>query len=213
MEITRFAQSCFKLDTGNVVIYLDPFKVPKDEEQADLILISHPHFDHYHKKSIKYIFQDDKATRVICPKSCKKIIKKWKAYGMAIGENIEIRGLRIKSVPAYNKKKMFHGKNKNWLGYIIEIENVLFYHAGDTDYIPEMNDLPSLDYAFIPIGGFFTMNVSEAIKALKGINVKNVIPMHERGANLDEFEKKIKKAGINVKVITLKAGKTISIST
>ena len=99
MKIHRIVQSCFKLELKDKILYFDPFKIPKDSEKADIIFISHPHYDHYNQASMHVIMKDD--TAVICPKTCKKIIKKWKARGLNQGEQINIDGNEENSTEDY----------------------------------------------------------------------------------------------------------------
>ena len=96
----------------------------------------------------------------------------------------------IKAVPAYNQGKPFHPRSNNWVGYLITIDNTKVYHAGDTDLIPEINDIEA-DFALLPIGGTYTMNVQEAASCVKKIKPKVAIPMHYGsivGSNSDALE-------------------------
>lgn len=200
MKIHRIVQSCFKMELKDKILYFDPFKIPKDSERADIIFISHPHYDHYSKDSMQTIMKDD--TIVVCPKTCKKIIKKWRARGLKPGEQLEIDTLIVKAVPAYTK--LFYNRLFfNWLGYIIDDGTQRIYHAGDTYYIPEMEDFTDIDYAFLPIGGIYTMGFKGAIKTAKTINAKHVIPIHERKKDLQEFKEILEKRHSHIKVIAL----------
>jgi L-ascorbate metabolism protein UlaG (beta-lactamase superfamily) len=131
------------------------------------------------------IINDD--TIVICPKRCRKIVKKWNARGLRPGEQTEIDDINIGAVPAYTR--LFHNKLFfNWIGYIISDGAQRIYHAGDTYYIPEMEKFPEIDYAFLPIGGIYTMGMKGAMKTAKVIKAKHVIPMHERKKDIHEFK-------------------------
>lgn len=210
----RIKQSGFQIKLSRKIIYTDPFKLSGEFEKADLILVSHSHFDHYHLPSIKLLIKDD--TTIICPASCKKAFKLWKSTKtLKPGEDATFMGIKIRAVHAYNRNKFFHRKRKNWVGYIISDENgddkrVNIYFAGDTDVIPEMAYFPVIHFAFIPIGGRFTMNSEEALEAIKMIKPLNVIPMHELNANLDDFAESVKKniTDFNVNVIKLKPGQS-----
>ena len=199
MKIHRIVQSCFKIELKDKILYFDPFKIPKDSEKADIIFISHPHYDHYSQASMHIIMKDD--TVVICPKTCKKIIKKWKARGLNHGEQINIDGIEIKGVSAHTK--LFHNKKFNWLGYFIDDGTQKIYHAGDTYFFTKMDELLEIDYAFLPIGGFYTMGFKGAVKTAKTIKAKNVIPMHERKKNVDEFKEFLEERYPHIKVIAL----------
>ncbi len=170
-----------------------------------MIFITHSHPDHYDKKAIENIIKD--GTKIICPASCKKIIEIWNAIGMSPGETSSLNGLEITAVPMYNTKffvkSVFHTKKKKFTGYIINDGSIKIYHAGDTNLIPEMSNLINIDIAFLPIGGFFTMNIDEAVEATARIQPKYIIPMHELKQNLEEFEDLIKEKFPNTKPVIL----------
>ncbi|MFX0098149.1 MAG: MBL fold metallo-hydrolase [Candidatus Hodarchaeota archaeon] len=208
MKITRIKQSCFIIEMAGQSICIDPFKVPKDAKKADIILISHTHPDHASKGSINNVKKED--TEIICPATSGKLIKKWNAKGLDVDESIDIKGINIKGVPAYNLNKSWHKKEMNWLGYVINGEGISMYHAGDTDFVPELKKLIGLDYAFIPVGGQFTMNDSEAMEMIEAIKPKNMIPMHQRGMDLAEFKKTLEEKIPGVNVITLLANEEYS---
>ena len=200
MKIHRIIQSCFSIELNGKILYFDPFKIHEDAEKADIILITHPHFDHYSKSSINRILKD--GTNVICPNRCKKIIKTWNAKGLRSGEEISINDINVKAVPAYTK--LFHNKMLcNWLGYIIDDGAHKIYHAGDTYFIPEMEEFPEIDYAFLPVGGFYTMGFKGAIKTAKVIKAKHVIPIHERKKDINEFKELLEKRYPYIKVNAL----------
>lgn len=94
------------------------------------------------------------------------------------GQEMEVLGVRIKAVPAYNTDKKFHGKAEYWNGYVLTIDGKKIYHAGDTDLIPEMNELENIDVALLPIGGTYTMTADEAARAAILIRPKLTVPMH-----------------------------------
>jgi L-ascorbate metabolism protein UlaG (beta-lactamase superfamily) len=157
------------------IIYFDPFELPAGVEKADIILITHEHYDHFSPDDIKKIQKED--TVIVSPPD---VIAKVKGEKREIlpGKEVEIHGIKIKAVPAYNINKRFHPKEKNWVGYIVEIEGVRIYHAGDTDFIPEMKNLGKIDIAFLPVGGTYTMDAKEAAQAANTISPSVAIPMH-----------------------------------
>ena len=205
MIIKRFIQSCFSIQYPNLLIYLDPYKIPASAEKADLIFITHNHTDHYDKQAIENIIKD--STKIYCPASCKKIISTWNALGKFPGDVFTQNGLKITAISAYNTKffvkSIFHPKRKNFIGYIIDNGSVKIYHAGDTNFIPEMNNLGEIDIAFLPIGGFFTMNIEEAVETTAKIQPKFVIPMHEIKQDIEEFGKLIQQKVPNTKPVLL----------
>jgi L-ascorbate metabolism protein UlaG (beta-lactamase superfamily) len=205
-KITRIVQSCFRIEgLSDLTIYFDPFKIPKDAKKADIITISHSHFDHNSSSSIRNIFT--KNTIVICPRKKKRIHTKWNPVGLAVDQSKSVEGAKITAIPMYNTHKpiKFHPKKFELNGYIIEIEGIRFYHPGDCDLIPEMSTLGPIDVAFFPIGGFFTMNIDQAVEATSIINPKYVIPMHENRnyGNLNKFENKLKAKYPRFQVIKL----------
>jgi L-ascorbate metabolism protein UlaG (beta-lactamase superfamily) len=205
MIIKRFIQSCFSIQYPNLLIYLDPYRIPASVEKADMILITHNHPDHYDTQAIEHIIKD--STKIYCPASCKKIISTWNALGTCPGEKFTQNGLEITAVPAYNTKffvrSIFHPKRKKFTGYIIDDGSIKIYHAGDTNLIPEMDNLGEIDIAFLPIGGFFTMKIEEAVEATARIQPKIVNPMHEIKQDLEEFGKLIQQKVPNTKPVLL----------
>ncbi len=160
------------------IIYFDPFKIEDEKHDADIIFITHNHYDHMDAESIKKI--KNKNTIIVAPKSMEEVIKniEFKEYVFLNPyEEINIGSINIKTIPAYNISKTFHPKENNWLGYIITYNNVSYYVAGDTDKTNE-NEKVKCDVALIPIGGHFTMDVNEASELIKKINPKIVVPIH-----------------------------------
>lgn len=170
-------QSSIKL-VFDKVIYFDPYKIEDNKRDADIIFITHNHYDHMDSDSIKKIKKDD--TIIVAPKSMEEVIKKieFKKYiFLCPNEEINIEKFNVKAIPAYNISKTFHPKSKNWLGYILTYNNVSYYIAGDTDKTVESEKV-KCDVAFIPIGGHYTMDVNDAEKLIRVINPKIVVPIH-----------------------------------
>jgi|UniRef100_A0A7C4U976 L-ascorbate metabolism protein UlaG (beta-lactamase superfamily) len=157
---------------GKVKIYFDPYQLMITEPKADIILTTHPHFDHFSKDDIMKIKKDK--TNIVATPDSENL---GNTIYMKPYETKEILGFKIQSVPAYNTNKEFHPKKNNWLGYIIEIEGLKIYHAGDTDNIPEMKDY-KCDIALLPVSGTYVMTSDEAVDAAIKINPKLAIPMH-----------------------------------
>jgi L-ascorbate metabolism protein UlaG (beta-lactamase superfamily) len=181
--------------------------VSDNQPKADIICISHSHFDHYDENSIQKVSKDDSV--IICPAKCEKIIEKWGAIGLNVGESINKKGIEILAFPAYNTRllrKLFHPKRKGFLGYIVKIDEQIIYHAGDCGLISELKDLNDITIAFLPISGWFTMNIEEAVRAITMIKPKHIVPMHERGKSIKEFRKKVKEKAPNTNVILLNPG-------
>ena len=212
MKIKRYKQSCFLIEINNKNIYFDPNGIPEGEPKADFILVSHSHSDHYEISSLEHIYTAQSI--IICPKTCSEIISRWTAIGITTGEKLEKKGLEIEAVPMYNLRffrRLFHRHSKNLCGYILSTENTSIYHAGDTDVIPEMEGLPEIDIAFLPIGGMFTMNSDEALEAIELIKPENFFPMHELRTDLEEFKMLCSKKFPEVNVLTLQSGESLNI--
>ncbi len=162
------------------IIYVDPFKIDKNYNDADMIFITHDHYDHYSEEDIDKV---KKANSIfIVPENLlKKLIKKGINDENIITlapEDIEIiDGIKIEAIHSYNIDKPFHPKEKNWLGYIIEIDGVRYYISGDTDITRE-NKKVKCDVAFVPVGGTYTMNFSEAAQLVNIIKPKIAVPIH-----------------------------------
>jgi L-ascorbate metabolism protein UlaG (beta-lactamase superfamily) len=174
-NITFLGHATFKIK-GSKIIYTDPYMIQSDEI-ADIILITHSHFDHCSVEDINKICSEK--TGIIASKDCIDTLKDipGKVIGLAPGEKKEIDGVSVKAVHAYNINKDFHPKSSNWNGYIFDLDGVLYYHPGDTDKIPEMENIKT-DIAFLPVGGTYTMDAREACEVVKVINPKVAIPMH-----------------------------------
>ena len=159
-------------------LYFDPFQIEDNFKDADIIFITHNHYDHFDIESINKV--KNEKTIVVAPKSMKDDIDviDFKEYiYLEPNEETSIDNISIKSIPAYNNDKQFHPRNNNWLGYIVSYNNVTYYIPGDTDKTKESESV-RCDIAFVPIGGHFTMDVDEATELIKTINPKIVIPIH-----------------------------------
>lgn len=160
------------------ILYFDPYKINDSRHDADIIFITHDHYDHFDIDSINNVKNDN--TVVVAPASMKNDVDNisFKDYiYLNPYDEINIDNIIVSTVPSYNINKSFHPKSNNWLGYIVTYNNIKYYIAGDTDKTSD-NEKVNCDIAFIPIGGTYTMNVDEAVELVKIINPKVVIPIH-----------------------------------
>jgi len=177
------------------VIYIDPFKIENAVNDADIILITHSHFDHFSPDDIRKVMKSD--TILVCPASMNEADEMGLSAVKVIPyEQLEINGISIETVPAYNNSKPFHPKNNNWVGYIINIKNNgRIYIAGDTD-ATEDNKKVKCDIALVPIGGTFTMTANEAAELINHIKPEYAIPVHYgsvagKADDADRFRKSV----------------------
>jgi L-ascorbate metabolism protein UlaG (beta-lactamase superfamily) len=172
-NIKWLGHDTFKI-TGEIVIYTDPFKI-KHNDRADIILITHEHYDHFSPEDIKKLIGPE--TVVVIPEDCSGKIDAKEAV-VKPGDRLTVKGVEIEVVPSYNTNKKFHPKEKGWVGYIFKVGGKRLYIAGDTDYIPEMKDFKDIDIALLPVSGTYVMDAEEAVQAALDIKPKIAIPMH-----------------------------------
>ena len=164
----------------NKIIYIDPFNIEKNYNDADLIFITHDHYDHYSEEDIDKVKKD--YTVFIVPEELlTKLLKKGIRQDCIItaqpNQTKRILGIRFETVPAYNVNKTFHPKENGWVGYIVDIEGIRYYIAGDTD-INEDNKKVQCDVALVPVGGTYTMDFKEAARLINEIKPKIAVPIH-----------------------------------
>jgi L-ascorbate metabolism protein UlaG (beta-lactamase superfamily) len=174
-NIHWLGHSGFRINNkAGIIIYIDPFRLEAVEDRADLILITHEHYDHFSPEDIAKIKKAE--TEILIPVGSADKIS-GRVHGVKPGDRLEIKNLKIEVVPAYNLDKEFHPRENGWVGYIIEVDGLRIYHAGDTDLIPEMNDIKA-DVVLLPVSGTYTMTAREAAEATKRIKPKIAVPMH-----------------------------------
>ncbi len=182
LEFTHIAHDTFKIQ-GSRVIYTDPFKV-KNRDEADIVLLSHEHFDHLSLADLNKVISDK--TAIVASPLCKDDLESLRVKTTLFldpGKMLTVGNVRIEAVPAYNLNKFrepgkaFHPKEEKRLGFIITMDGTRVYFAGDTDFIPEMKNI-QCDVALLPISGTYVMTVEEAVQAVAAIKPKIAVPMH-----------------------------------
>ncbi|MCS7135575.1 MAG: MBL fold metallo-hydrolase [Nitrososphaerota archaeon] len=182
VKISWLGHDAFRLKDDKT-IYIDPYKI-KGKEMADIILITHEHFDHLSVDDINKI-SSEKCV-IIAAKPCANQLGRVKAKEIKYvkpGDELEVDGIKIKAVPAYNITKFrepgrpFHPKDAGGVGYIVNMKGISIYHTGDSDFIPEMKEL-KVDVFLVPVSGTYVMTAEEAASAANTIMPKLAIPMH-----------------------------------
>ncbi|MHC1727341.1 MAG: MBL fold metallo-hydrolase [Syntrophobacteraceae bacterium] len=175
---------------GSTVVLFDPYQISVSTP-ADLILISHDHFDHNSPEDLAKVRKKDSII-VTDEASAQKLTGEVKV--VAPGDRLTVKGVDIEVWPAYNTDKEFHPKEAGMLAFVITLDGVRYYHAGDTDVIPEMEKVKT-DIAFLPVSGTYVMTADEAVEAAKAIKPGIAIPMHYGAiVGSEDDAKKFKKA-------------------
>jgi L-ascorbate metabolism protein UlaG (beta-lactamase superfamily) len=179
-DIHWLGHDSFRLD-GSSTVYIDPWKLPASAPSADLILVTHDHFDHFSAHDIAQVATP--RTTLIGPASVTALVDGVAVVTLSAGETATVGGVAVTAVPAYNIDKFrrpgeeFHPRAAGGLGYIVELDGRRIYHAGDTDAIPEMRDV-RCDVALLPVSGTYVMTAEEAAEACGMISATAVVPMH-----------------------------------
>ena len=188
-------------------IYIDPFKIDRNYNDADIIFITHDYYDHYSEEDIDKVINEN-AVIVIPEELLTKVLKKGINKNAIItvepNQKYMVQGIKFETVPAYNTNKIFHPKENGWVGYVIEINGIKYYIAGDTD-ITEENKKVKCDVAFVPVGGTYTMDFKEAAQLVNQIQPKVAVPIHYGSVvgTKQDAEEFIKLLHTNVKGVIL----------
>ena len=179
-NIRWLGHDSFRLD-GSMTVYFDPWKLPAGQPRAGLILVTHEHFDHLSAADIDALAGP--GTVIVGPSSVTSQLAGRETVTVAPGDSVDVKGVAIEAVPAYNLTKFrapgepYHPREAGHVGYIVTLDGVRYYHAGDTDLVPEMKDV-HCDVALLPVGGTFTMTWEEAAAACDVIDTTAAVPMH-----------------------------------
>jgi len=176
-RFTWYRQAAYRYAGDGITIYVDPWGTAPEDPKADLILLTHAHFDHLQPREIERLTQD--GTKLVAPKDVAQELS-GDVTVVAPGESHEVAAVRFETVPAYNvaeERLDMHPQRNGWVGYVLELEGRRYYHAGDTDALPELQALRA-DVAMIPIGGTYTMDYREAAGLVKSMRPQVAVPMH-----------------------------------
>ena len=206
-HFTWYKQSAFRWKDERLVLYIDPWGLEGELPPADVVLITHAHGDHYSNDDIRKV--KGPKTVFVAPADVAKELS-GNVSAVKPGERVDAGGLRLETVPAYNidpARLQAHPKVNNWVGYLIPLAGRTYYHAGDTDHLPELEKLKT-DVAFLPIGdGGFVMTVDEAAALARAMKPKLAVPMHYGfypGVGVEADGERFKKAAAGVDVTILK---------
>lgn len=210
MNIELIAQNAIKIITKDgKIIYFDPFKLKGEAlNDADIIFITHAHYDHFSPEDIKLIKNDTTSivvTNDLYEKAIQCGFNESKILKVMPNNEYSFAGIKFKTIPAYNTNKEFHKREYNWVSYVLEIDDEIVYIAGDTDITEEALSV-SCDIALVPVGGTYTMTAEEAAKLVEHISPrKYAIPTHYQtvvGSEEDASKfKKLLQGKIEVEII------------
>jgi L-ascorbate metabolism protein UlaG (beta-lactamase superfamily) len=176
--------SGFRLRAGKAIVYIDPYRVPDDAPKADLILVTHGHYDHFSPRDVELLSK--RGTWLVAPAVVAERVG-GNVHSIAPGEAIEdelVRGVEVRAIAAYNTSKrdsdgnVFHPRDAGWVGYDLNFRGERLYHSGDTDVIPEMDSVTGVDIALLPVSGVYVMTAEEAAEAARRIQPRVAVPMH-----------------------------------
>src|SRR3989344_7364514 len=214
VNISFLGHAGFLLEFNLKKIYIDPFKVSEGLPKADLILVTHTHFDHCSIADIEKVSKE--GTTIVVPADAQSKINRVKNVSMQVvevGDEIEVYGMKIKTLPAYNVGKEHHPKKEGWLGYVIKTDKFVIYHSGDTDNIHEMKNLTGYGkkgsnfIVLLPVSGEYVLDAEEAADVAHMLSPDLAIPMHYGSGvagtieDAQKFVELCKEKGINAEML------------
>ncbi len=197
-NIRVLTHSSIRVQSGDTVLYVDPYKVSGRPQDADFVFITHDHFDHFSPEDIEKV-SCDKTVLVVPEKMRDKVLQEADETRGIIPVKpdapYDINGFSFETVPAYNRLKPFHPKTAGWVGYIFCLDGKRIYVAGDTDATPDAKKV-QCDVALVPVGGTYTMNASQAAELVNTIRPAAAIPTHYgsvagSAADAESFREKV----------------------
>jgi L-ascorbate metabolism protein UlaG (beta-lactamase superfamily) len=183
-SVEWLGHSGFRIRVGRAVVYIDPYRVPANAPDADLILITHGHYDHFSPQDVERLSHD--RTWLVAPAAVAERLG-GNVLSLGPGEGVDqelVRGVDVRAVAAYNTSKrdsegrFFHPREAGWVGYDLNVRGERLYHSGDTDVIPEMDSVSGVDVALLPVSGVYVMTAGEAAEAARRIQPRVAVPMH-----------------------------------
>jgi L-ascorbate metabolism protein UlaG (beta-lactamase superfamily) len=174
----------FRVRVGRATVYIDPYRVPEGAPPADLILITHGHYDHFSPQDVERL--TTRETWLVGPAAVAERVS-GQVHRIGPGEILDdelVRGVHVRAVAAYNTSKRdpdgkpFHPRDAGWVGYELNVRGERLYHSGDTDVIPEMDSVTGVDVALLPVSGVYVMTAQEAAEAARRIQPRVAVPMH-----------------------------------
>lgn len=219
VTIRWLGHASFQIKTDEIVVYLDLYRskelrerVPDALEPATVVLVTHAHNDHCFPEAINEVRTEN--TVVVAPENCGDKLD-YVFESLKPGDESMFQSIKVKAVHAYNVKRFrspgnpYHPKGYG-VGYLVYLEGKTIYFAGDTDVIPEMNELGPIDVALLPCGDTYTMDNKDAAEATKIIKPKVVMPMHTWDKSIDDFRNGI--SDTDTKFVSLKEGEEFTIT-
>lgn len=179
VKIQHLPHAGFRLEGGGLVVYIDPFSLPSSPGDGDVGVCTHDHYDHCSPEDLRKALKRDAV--IVAASNCERKLRGL-MRGLKLlkpGDEVEVKGVKVRAVPAYNVGKPYHPREYGGIGVIVELSGVRIYHAGDTDLIPEMESLRGhVDVALVPVSGVYVMTAGEAVEAVRRIQPALAIPMH-----------------------------------
>jgi L-ascorbate metabolism protein UlaG (beta-lactamase superfamily) len=175
-RFTWFKQSAYLWRGDGLTVYIDPWGVTT-EDAADVVFITHAHSDHFSMEDIDRVRKE--GTKLVAPRDVAQELS-GDVTPVGPGDAVEVGGVKAQAVPAYNvveERLEMHPKANRWVGYVLSLGDHTYYHAGDTDHAPELDEVQA-EVAFVPIGGTYTCGHDEAASLVKAIRPQLAVPMH-----------------------------------